>query len=183
MYHQNRRKLRMRPHPGPGKMVSLLGPAWLLIGLTAAADELTNTDIENIKLLPVEDRARLLLKLHPSPSVIKLSKEFFESEIMALRKQAAANNTEWTLTEVDRRIESEHDYGMRADRALRVYYRNVLQPNRQWRRRQVLQNFHKPQISRVLVQWAVSEADTAFHAVCIKVVRLGVRLLATLRKW
>jgi len=154
-----------------------------LIGLTACADELTNTDIENIKQLPVEDRARLLLKLQPSPSVIKLSKEFFESERMTLREQAAANDTEWLSTELDRRIESQQDFCMRVDRALRVYYRNVLQPNRQWHRKQVLQNFHKPQISRVLVQWAASEAGTAFHAVCIKGIRFGIKLLTTLKKW
>jgi hypothetical protein len=152
-----------------------------LTGPTAAADELTNTDIENIKLLPVEDRARLLLKLQPSPSVTKLSKEFFESEIMTLREQAAADDT--GLTELDRRIESQQDLCMRVDRALRVYHRNVLQPQRQWHRTQVLQNFNKPQISRVLASWAASEVDTAFHAVCIKGIRFGIRILTTLRKW
>lgn len=185
VYHRNRRKLRKRPHLGLGRMVSFPDPTSqpTATGLTAAADELTNTDVENIRLLPVEDRARLLLKLQPSPSVIKLSKEFFESERVTLRKQAEANDTEWTSTELDRRIESQQDFCMRVDRALRVYHRNVLQPNRQWHRRQVLQNFHKPQISRVLVQWAASEADTAFHAVCIKGIRFGIRLLTTLRKW
>ena len=171
---------------GPGKIVSFLDLApqrtdtdWT----TATADELTNTDIENIKLLPVEDRARLLLKLQPTPIVIKLSKEFFKSEIMTLREQAATDDTTGTLTELDRRLESQQELCMRIDRALRVYYRNVLRPHRHWHRTQVLKNFNKPHISRVLAPWAASEMDTAFHAVFIKGVRLGIRILSALRKW
>lgn len=131
------------PHPDPHVLA--------LTRLTVVADELTNTDIENIRLLPADDRARLLLKLHPSPGIIKLSKEFVEREIMTLREQAATDDMDWNLSELDRRLDSQQEFCLRFDRALRVQYRNVLQPQRQWHRRQVWQNFNKPRISRVLV--------------------------------
>ena len=102
---------------------------------------------------------------------------------MALRKQVAEDDTGWALTELDRRIESQQDFCMKFDRALRVHHRNVLQPHRQWHRKQVLQNFNTSQISRVLVPWAASEVDTALHAVRIKWIRVIMRMLTTVRKW
>jgi len=178
-------KHRKLPRSLPLSQPSLTKP-------TATTDELTSTDIENIKSLPIEERARLLLKLEPTPSVTKLSKEFVEKEIMALREQAEnMRNDLWGipedagrgLTELDRYMESQQELGKRIDRALSVYYRNVLQPHRQWHRRQVLQNFNKPQISRALVPWAASELNAAFHAMCIKGVRFGIKALTKLRKW
>jgi len=139
----------------------------------------------------MEERARLLLNSTVTPTVSKISNEFYRREIKALTKSRSDDKAESASfaegipdpAEMDRILEDDQKLGQRLETLITIYQRNVITPQREAYRNLMKTSPWPFATYGFTGRWLRTECHVQLLSAHLKTLRFGLKLIAWARTW
>jgi len=134
----------------------------------------------------------MLLNSRVSPTVSKISNEFYRREIRALAQSRVGSEAEKKTfvtrgqpdpVEMDRILEDDERHGQRLETLIVIYQRNVITPQREAYRNLIRSNSWPMANYQITGRWLRTECHVQFLSVYLKTLRFGLKVIAWARTW